>query len=426
MYSKLYEGDLLDNTYKIIEEIGSGGIGIIYKAYHLRLDKYIIVKQIKINNIYNHNLNKEANILKNLRHTYLPTVYDFVEKDNIVYTVMDYIEGKSLDRELEIRNKFPQKTVLRWILQMCDALIYLHNKEIPIIHCDIKPSNIMLTKDNNICLIDFNVSYMICGDNEFLGYTEFFSPPELRILKDRNISRFNCYNNFDKSNNFSNSKNINISNIDNYNNNINNNFTIKNNKSHTNENCKLNNVCFDIQDYNDNNKYFETETLTISKEDNETKLLEDIDFKNYRNENITNKDMTKINHLGDNESDYINCLTDRYGIDSEKDYNINSYDLDNAMCLLTCGKNNCQTSNIIKEDNVDAKWDIYSLGMTMFVLITGKLVKNMDDYLKRKILIENKINKNLIEVIMKSTEFNPSNRYDSVEEIKSKLENIIK
>lgn len=368
MYSKLNEGELLDNTYKIIKEIGSGGMGIIYKAYHLRLDKYVVVKQVKVNNICNHNLNKESNILKNLRHTYLPTVYDFVEKNNIVYTVMDYIDGKSLDKELELRNKFPQKSVIKWVLQICEALIYLHNKETSIIHCDIKPSNIMLTKDNNICLIDFNVSYMICGDNEFLGYTEFFSPPELRILKDRNISRFNS----------------------------------------------------------NNDKYYETETLVANQKTEETKFFRSDVVENNLNENMTNKNMTKINHLGESESDYINCLTDRFGIDSEKDYNINSYDLDNVMCLLTCGKNNYEINNETNENIADVKWDIYSLGMTMFVLITGKLVKDMDDYLKRKILIENKINKNLIETIMKSTEFNPSNRYDSVDEIKSKLENIIK
>ena len=92
----LKPGDIIDDLYRIDEQIGQGGAGIIYLGYHLRLHKQIVIKKIKDNFIGKIQERSEADILKQLHHPYLPQVYDFVQKDNEVFTVMDYIQGKDL------------------------------------------------------------------------------------------------------------------------------------------------------------------------------------------------------------------------------------------------------------------------------------------------------------------------------------------
>ena len=180
-------GNLLDNTYMIEEKIGSGGSGIIYKAYHIRLKKYVVIKQIKNELRGKINERSEVDILKNLKHMYLPQVYDFITDDDDIYTVMDYIAGSSLLDELKKRRRFPQKKVIKWGIQLCEALSYLHSRATPIIHSDIKPDNIMLTSEDNICLIDFNVSLLFSHDVNVVGFSEGYSPPE-------QVSIFNVLN----------------------------------------------------------------------------------------------------------------------------------------------------------------------------------------------------------------------------------------
>ncbi len=87
-------GDVLDNTYRVVERIGSGGGGIIFKAYHIRMKKYVALKLIKDKVKDFVSVRSEVDILKDLKHEYLPQVYDFINDGDDIYTVMEYIEGK--------------------------------------------------------------------------------------------------------------------------------------------------------------------------------------------------------------------------------------------------------------------------------------------------------------------------------------------
>lgn len=175
----LKKGTILESTYKIIEEIGSGGGGIVFRAKHLRLNADIVVKKIKDEVLGKIDMEQEARILKNLKHSYLPKVYDFITTEDGVYTVMDFIHGENLDEAVKRHGKYPQKQVLKWAEQLGDALNYLHSQKPPIIHSDIKPANIMLTKEGNICLIDFNIALAMGGTMESaVGISAGFSPPE--------------------------------------------------------------------------------------------------------------------------------------------------------------------------------------------------------------------------------------------------------
>lgn len=175
----LKTGTILENTYQIVEEIGSGGGGIVFRAKHLRLDTDIVVKKIKDEVFGKINIEQEAKILKNLKHSYLPKVYDFIVAEDGVYTVMDFIHGENLDEAVRRHGKYSQKQVLRWAEQLGEALQYLHGQKPPIIHSDIKPANIMITKEGNLCLIDFNIALALGGEMESaVGVSAGFSPPE--------------------------------------------------------------------------------------------------------------------------------------------------------------------------------------------------------------------------------------------------------
>ena len=154
----LQNGDVIDGMYQIVREIGKGGTGVIYLGYHLRLRKQIVIKRIKENYTGRINVRGEADILKRLHHTYLPQVYDFLEAGGGIYTVMDYIPGYDLQYYLDNQYQFPEQTVLLWLKQLCEVLEYLHTQDPPILHSDIKPGNIMITPEGNVCLIDFNIS----------------------------------------------------------------------------------------------------------------------------------------------------------------------------------------------------------------------------------------------------------------------------
>lgn len=174
----IQNGDILDGMYRIIQEIGRGGTGIIYLAEHLRLQKRVVVKKIKDHYAGQVNVRVEADILKRLHHSYLPQVFDFLVIGTDVYTVMEYVEGQDLQHYVSQGYRFTEKTVRRWMLQLCEVLDYLHTQNPPILHSDIKPSNIMITAQGNVCLIDFNISLDGEVSKDIQGVSPWFAAPE--------------------------------------------------------------------------------------------------------------------------------------------------------------------------------------------------------------------------------------------------------
>ena len=175
----LKTGMILGGTYQILGEIGSGGGGVVYKARHIRLQTDVVVKRIRDEVRGKIQSRQEADVLKKLKHPYLPRVYDFIETPEAVYTVMDFIPGISMDKALAQYGRFAQKYVLQWAKELGEALAYLHNQKPAIIHSDIKPANIILTPDGHICLIDFNISIAIDSSMKAtLGISAGYSSPE--------------------------------------------------------------------------------------------------------------------------------------------------------------------------------------------------------------------------------------------------------
>lgn len=172
---------IIHNTYEIKEKIGFGGSGDVYLAWHMRLQKQVVLKADKRSLTARPEvLRREVDILKNLNHTYIPQIYDFFVEDDTVYTVMDYIEGESFDHILKQGIRFPQARVVEWACQLLEALCYLHGRTPNgILHGDIKPANIMLTPDGDIRLIDFNIALALGEDGAVpVGYSFGYASPE--------------------------------------------------------------------------------------------------------------------------------------------------------------------------------------------------------------------------------------------------------
>ena len=174
----LEKGTVINGMYQIMEQVGKGGGGTVYKAYHLNLQKEVAVK--RINDSWKNIMDsrKESDIIKFLKHQYLPQAYDFVEMEDGIYTVMDFISGYSLDKYLNGTYHFSQQQVIRWTRQLTEALVYLHSQKPPIIHSDIKPANIMITREGNVCLIDFNVSLVAAPGNYIRATSRGYASPE--------------------------------------------------------------------------------------------------------------------------------------------------------------------------------------------------------------------------------------------------------
>ena len=167
----LKSGDIINNTYMIDSEIGSGALGVVYKAVHIRLEKYVVLKKIKSDKVSYSQIRIEVDTLKQYKHAYLPNVYDYMEYEGDIYTVMDYIDGCDMKKLKESGYRFDQQDLIKWLRQLCSVLNYLHTNKMPIVHSDIKPDNILIDSDGNVCLIDFNIA----GG---LGMTREYASPE--------------------------------------------------------------------------------------------------------------------------------------------------------------------------------------------------------------------------------------------------------
>lgn len=172
----LNNGLIIDNTYQIISEIGSGGMGIIYLGYHMRLRKYIVLKKLKDSSKDINTLRNEVDILKGLRHSYLPQVYDFISYNGSVYTVIDYIEGYDLKYYIDNQYRPTEGQLIKWLRQLCEVLDYIHSHNPQVLHSDIKPANIIINKNGDICLIDFGIS--LYNTKVILGLSKNYSSPE--------------------------------------------------------------------------------------------------------------------------------------------------------------------------------------------------------------------------------------------------------
>lgn len=158
----LQVGALLDNKYKILSEIGHGGMSVVYLAINERANKTWAVKEVRKDGVCDFEAVKqglvvETDMLKKLNHPHLPSIVDVIDMDDSFIIVMDYIEGHSLQSVLN-RGAQSKELVIEWGKQLCDVLGYLHSREPAIIYRDMKPANVMLKPSGDVTLIDFGTA----------------------------------------------------------------------------------------------------------------------------------------------------------------------------------------------------------------------------------------------------------------------------
>ncbi len=180
----LERGALLHKRYRIVEILGQGGMGSVYRAVDENLGVDVAVKEnLFTTDEYARQFRLEAVILANLRHPNLPRVTDhFVIGDQGQYLVMDYIEGEDLRQRMERMGNVTEDEAILIGAAICDALAYLHTRKPPILHRDLKPGNVKITPDGHIFLVDFGLAKVLHGSQATTtgarAMTPGYSPPE--------------------------------------------------------------------------------------------------------------------------------------------------------------------------------------------------------------------------------------------------------
>ena len=178
---------VLQGRYRVVRQLGQGGMGAVYEAVDLRLDTVVALKETLFSDEkLRKQFEREARLLARLHHQALPRVSDHFTEGEGQFLVMQYIPGEDLfEMQTRRQSAFPQSDVLRWADQLCDALDYLHTQDPQIIHRDIKPQNLKLTARGQVVLLDFGLAKGSAGQltavttsASIFGYTPNYAPLE--------------------------------------------------------------------------------------------------------------------------------------------------------------------------------------------------------------------------------------------------------
>lgn len=164
------EKTILNRRYEILQNIGQGGMAEVYLAHDLLLDRYVAIKMLRDQFVADKALleqfRREAKSAAKLVHPFIINIYDVVSEGDKQYIVMEYVEGITLKDYLQ-SNRLSLNAVLEIGVRLADALQHAHSRNI--IHCDIKPQNILIDKNLNPKIADFGIAKMV--SNQTMVYT---------------------------------------------------------------------------------------------------------------------------------------------------------------------------------------------------------------------------------------------------------------
>ena len=177
---------VLQNRYRIVRQLGRGGMGAVYEAVDQRLGITVALKEtLSSEESMRKQFEREARLLAGMQHPALPRVSDHFVEGKRAFLVMQFIAGVDLARIISQQpGPFPRDQVIAWADQLLDALIYLHSRDRQVIHRDIKPHNLKLNANGQIALLDFGLAKAqpadasITASQSFFGYTRHYAPLE--------------------------------------------------------------------------------------------------------------------------------------------------------------------------------------------------------------------------------------------------------
>lgn len=152
-------GTVFDQRYRLEEKLGEGGMGVVYRAWDERLERQVALKILPMSQRKDRveRFRQEALAVARLSHPNIVTIYDTAQCNNQPYIVMEYLHGADLDSV----EPTSVPAILDVMIQVCDALDYAHRQGI--VHRDVKPGNIFLTREGNVKLVDFGLAVMEGG-----------------------------------------------------------------------------------------------------------------------------------------------------------------------------------------------------------------------------------------------------------------------
>ncbi|HFE66997.1 MAG TPA: serine/threonine protein kinase, partial [Chloroflexi bacterium] len=177
--------------YIIEEKLGQGGMATVYKARHQRLDRHVAIKVLhpafKDDESFLRRFTREAQVVARLEHPNIVPVYDFAEFEGHPYLVMRYVDGETL-KDAESRGQLSLTEINRIAQAVADALDYAHRQGV--LHRDVKPSNILLTKGGGVYMADFGLARMTqagestMSQDMIMGTPQYISPEQAKGVKE--------------------------------------------------------------------------------------------------------------------------------------------------------------------------------------------------------------------------------------------------
>ncbi len=179
---------LLNNRYRLIQQIGSGGMAVIYKAQDLSLGRTVAIKILRpsltSDASFAARFKNEARSVANLSHPNIVTVYDFGTSENTQFLVMEFVDGQDLKKVIKSEFPLTLDRVLSFGIQICAGIGFAHRAGI--VHADIKPQNILVTREDVLKVTDFGIAQALAsgtpGERQAVvwGSPHYFSPEQAR------------------------------------------------------------------------------------------------------------------------------------------------------------------------------------------------------------------------------------------------------
>ena len=150
--------DIIPGQYQACRRLGKGGMGEVYLARDIHDGTLWAVKIQECNEKNYELLSAEVEVQSGLNHPAVPKIRRTYRMNQCLYIVMEFVEGQTLDAYLKAGKIIPEEIVLEWFRQICDVLVYLHGRDVPIVYRDLKPSNIMIQPFGDVKIIDFGIA----------------------------------------------------------------------------------------------------------------------------------------------------------------------------------------------------------------------------------------------------------------------------